>query len=114
MRLRQVQLGLSVVTTFGAGCTSWSRLSPGAPVPARGTIEVWSSGRAVLLRDAETLRDSLVGRQPLPDTARSAVALTSIDSLRAQTTDIGKSLIVGTALGIALVFAYAEGLGGME
>ena len=111
--LRRVQL-LAILVTLAAGCTSWSRLDPSAPVPARGTIQVWRAGRAILLRDVHALNDSLVGHQSSPDTARSAVALRSIDSLRVQTTDIGKSLIVGTGLGIALVLAYAEGLRGVE
>jgi hypothetical protein len=103
-------LGALVISAV-AGCTSWSRLPKGQPVPARGTIQVWSAGQDLLLREAKTLGDSLVGRRATPDTARSSVALENIDSLRVQTTDLGKTLIVGTGVAIALVFAVAEGLG---
>jgi hypothetical protein len=109
MRARLVQLGVTVLVTYAAaGCTSWSRLNQSVPVPARGTVQVWSSGQRILLRDPETVGDSLVGRRPLPDTVRSAVALTTIDSVRVQTTDMGKVLIVGTGVAIALMLAYAE------
>ncbi len=66
-----------------AGCTSWSRLNDGQPVPARHS---------------------------LPDTARRTVANTTIDSLRIQTTDAGKTLIVGSGVAIALLLAFAQGL----
>ena len=113
MRARLVRLGLIVSVTYAAaGCTSWSRLSQSAPVPARGTVEVWSARQRILLRDPETVGDSLVGRQPLPDTAHSAVALTTIDSVRVQSTDMGKMLVVGTGVGLALLLAYTGGLAG--
>jgi len=54
--------------------------------------------------------DSLEGQAPLPDTARRTVASSSIDSLRIQTTDAGKTLIVGTGVAIALLLAYTQGL----
>ena len=97
-----------------AGCTSSSRLEQGAPLPRRGTVQVWSAGEPMLLQDPKTVGDSLVGHDPLPDTTRRAFALTSIDSLRAQTTDMGKTLIVGTGVGLAVLYAYAKGLGGMD
>jgi chromosome condensin MukBEF ATPase and DNA-binding subunit MukB len=83
-------------------------------VPARGTVQVWTAGQELLLRDAHRVGDSLVGYRPYADTARSAVALGSVDSLRVQSTDLGKTLIVGTGVAIALVLAYAEGLQGMD
>jgi hypothetical protein len=81
-------------------------------VPARGTVQVWSAGQDILLRDPRTVGDSLVGQGPFADTTRRAVALTSIDSLLVQTTDMGKTLIVGTGVAIALLLAYAEGVEG--
>ena len=113
MRARLVQLGLTVLSTYAApACTSWSRLNQSAPVPDRGTVQVWSAGREILLRDPETVGDSLVGHRPLPDTTRLAVALPTIDSLRVQTIDAGKVLIVGTGVTLALLLAYAQGLEG--
>jgi hypothetical protein len=103
-----------LVTYAAAGCTSWTRLNQSAPVPARGTVQVWTAGQDILLRDPETVGDSLMGHRPLPDTTRRAVALTTIDSLRVQTTDLGKTLIVGTGVGLALLLAYAEGFEGMR
>src|SRR5215211_3776115 len=101
MRACLVQLGFCVLVTSQAGCTSWARLNDSRPVPARGTIQVWSGGRGILLRDPRTV-GSLVGRAAFGDTTRQAVALTSIDSLRVQTTDVGKTLIVGTGAAVAL------------
>ena len=96
------------------GCTSWSRLEQNAVVPSRGTVQVWSANQAILLRDMQTVGDSLVGHQPVPETARVAVARTTIDSIRVQTTDIGKSLIVGTGVALAVLLAYTQGLQDME
>ena len=115
MRARPVQPGLAAAfVTSVLGCTSWSRLSDSQPVTSRGTVQVWSDGREILLRDSRTVGDSLVGRAPYPDTTRSTVALSAIDSLRTQTTDMGKMLIVGTGVAIAVLYAYAKGLGGNE
>ena len=114
MRARGVLLGLTVLAAHAGGCTSWSRLNAGEPIPDRGTVQIWSAGQHILLRDPETVGDSLVGRRALPDTVRSAVALTTIDSLRVQTTDIGKSVIVGTGVALALLLAYTQGLEGMK
>jgi len=75
---------------------------------------VWSANQAILLRDMQTVGDSLVGHRPVPETARVAVARTTIDSIRVQTTDIGKSLIVGTGVAIAVLLAYTQGLQDME
>ena len=113
MRARLVQQGLTVLVTYAAaGCTSWSRLNQSTPVPTHGTVEVWSSGQRILLRDPGAVGDSLIGRRPFPDTTRSAVALTSIDSVRVQTTDMGEVLIVGTGAALALMLVYGEGLEG--
>lgn len=112
MRARLVQLGLTAFVAAAAGCTSWSRLPESQPVPSRGTVQVWSAGQDILLRDARRLGDSLVGHGQIPDTTRWTVALSDIDSLRTQTTDLGKTLIIGTGVAMALVFAYAQGLGG--
>jgi hypothetical protein len=38
------------------------------------------------------------------------VALKRIDSLRVQSTDMGKVLIVGTGVSLALLYAWAQGL----
>lgn len=92
-----------------AGCTSWSRLNERQPVPARGTIQVWSAGGPILIREARTLGDSLLGRGAEPDTTSHSIALASIDSVRIQTVDMGKVLIVGTGVGIALLLAAASG-----
>jgi hypothetical protein len=105
------QLVLATLLIGTAGC-SWSRLADSRPVSARGTVQVWSSGQAVLLRDPKTVGDSLVGLEPLPDSTRHAVALSDIDSLRTQTADPGKIVIVGTAVAIAALSAYTAGLGG--
>ena len=113
MRARQVQPGLAAAFVISvSGCTSWSRLSDSQPVPARGTVQVWSQGQEILLRGPRTVGDSLVGRAPDPDTTRSTVALSDIDSLRTQTFDIGKALIVGTGVTLALLYAYASNVGG--
>ena len=110
MSPRLVPLGLTALVACAAGCTSWSRLGDSRPVPARGTVQVWSAGQATLLREPLMVGDSLVGRAPLPDTTRRAVALTTIDSLRTQTADAGKALIVGTGVAIVALLAYASGL----
>jgi hypothetical protein len=83
-------------------------------VPTRGTVQVWSAGEEILLRDPEAVGDYLVGRGPLPDTTRRRVALTTIDSVRVQTTDVGMVVIVGTGVAIAALLAYAQGFQGME
>jgi hypothetical protein len=114
MSARLIQLGLTAVVTCAAGCTSWSRLADGRPVPARGTVQVWSAGQDILLRDPHSVGDSLVGHRPLPDTTRRTVALTAIDSLRIQTTDVGKAVIVGTGVALAVLLAYSQGLQGMK
>ena len=114
MSARLVQLGLTVLVTGAAGCTSWSRLADSQPVPSRGTVQVWSAGEDILLRDPQRVGDSLLGREPLPDTTQRAVALTTIDSLRIQTTDVGKAVIVGSGVAIAVLLAYTQGLRGMK
>jgi hypothetical protein len=112
MRACLVQLGLTAAVTSVAGCTSWSRLNERQPVPARGIVQIWSDGQEILLRDPRRLGDSLVGRAPYPDTTRLTVALSTIDSVRAQVTDLMKTLIVGTGVTMAVLYAYAQGLGG--
>ena len=108
MRAHLAQLGL-IVWVMGAGaCTSWSRLGDDQPIPARGTVQVWSAGHNMLLCDARRLGDSLVGRRPVPDTTRLVLALSSFDSVRTQTPDFGKMLILGTGVGIALFYAYVN------
>jgi hypothetical protein len=67
-----------------------------------------------MLYDPRKLGDSLVGQGAFPDTTRRAVALSAIDSLRTQSIDPGKMLIVGTGLAMALVYAFAQGLRGMN
>jgi hypothetical protein len=81
-------------------------------VPARGAVQVWSAGEGIILRDPRRVNDSLVGEGPLPDTTQWVVALSDIDSVRIWTTDPGKVLIVGTAVAIAVLYAYSGGLGG--
>jgi hypothetical protein len=112
MRIRPVQLGLAALVTSLAGCTSWSRVNDRQPVPAREMVQIWSAGEDIVLRDLRRVGDSLVGRALYPDTTRSAVALSTIDSIRTQQTDLGKTLIVGTAVGMAVLYAYANGLRG--
>ena len=102
--------GLTALLACAAGCTSWSQLGDNRPVPARGTIQAWRAEQAILLRDPRTEGDSLVGRAPLPDTARRAVALTSIDSLRTQSIDAGKVLIVSTGVAMAALLVFASGM----
>jgi hypothetical protein len=106
-------LVLTALVASSAACTSWSRLADSQPVPSRGTVQVWTAGEDILLRDPRRLGDSLVGQEPLPDTTRRAVALTTIDSLRVQTFDMGKALIVGTGVAIAAALAWAQGLEGI-
>jgi hypothetical protein len=109
-RVHPLWLGLLASAAFAAAaCTSWMRLPETQPVPTRGTIQVWSAGQARLLRDPKRAGDSLVGRRPLPDTTAEAVGLTTIDSLRVQSTDIGKTLIVGSGALIFVLLMYAEG-----
>jgi hypothetical protein len=110
MSARLVQLGMTALVTCAAGCTSWSRLGDSRPVPDRGTVQVWSAGQEILLREPRTVGDSLVGHAPLPDTTLRTVALSTIDSVRTQTFDLSKTLIVGTGVSIALVLAWAQGL----
>jgi hypothetical protein len=113
MRARLIGAGLTAAFASAAlGCTSWSRLNQNQPVPARGTVQVWSGGQEIVLWDSRTVGDSLVGRAPHPDTTRTAVALSAIDSLRTQQIDMGKTLIVGTGVALALLYAYAQGFGG--
>jgi hypothetical protein len=109
-----IRLGLAVVVAMVSGCTSWSRLADNQPVPARGSVQVWTGGQDTVLYDAQRLADSLVGQGAYPDTTRRAVALSDIDSLRTQTFDPGKVLIVGTGVAMAVVFAFAQGLRGMN
>jgi hypothetical protein len=109
MQARLVQLVLAALLIGTAGC-SWYRLAGSRPVPARGTVQVWSSGQAILLRDPKTEGDSLVGLEPLPDSTRHAVALAAIDSVRVQDADLGKMLIVGTGVGLAVLYAFVQGL----
>ena len=108
MRTRPVRFGIPALLISLAGCTSWSRLPESRPVPTRGTIQVWSAGELVVLREARTVDDSLVGRAALPDTTQRSVALASSDSVRAQDFDMGKALIVGTGVAIALLLAVAS------
>jgi len=114
MSARSVLLCLSASMVLLAGCTSWARLPDGRPLPARGTVQVWSGGQAAFLRDPQAVGDSLVGQGPLPDTARRIVPLATIDSLRIQTADMGKSLIVGSGVAILLGLAYLQNLQGLE
>ncbi|HET6777933.1 MAG TPA: hypothetical protein VFH26_03510 [Gemmatimonadales bacterium] len=107
MRARLIHLGLAAIMLL-SGCTSWFRLADGRPVPTRGTIEVWSSGQKILLRDARTVGDSLEGPGAYPDTTRRSIATSEIDSIRIQTLDPGKMLIVGTGLAMAAVFVIAS------
>ncbi len=107
-------VSLAVLGASSVGCTSWSRLEQNGVVPSRGTLQVWRASQAILLRDAQTVGDSLVGHRPVPETDRVAVARTSIDSIRVQTTDIGKSLVMGTGVAIAVLLAYTQGLEDME
>jgi hypothetical protein len=89
-------------------------LTDNRPLPARGTVQVWSAGEEIVLCDSCAVGDSLGGHGLFPDTTRRGVALTTIDSLRMQTTDIGKTPIVGTGVAMAVLLAYAQGLGGMN
>lgn len=110
MKLFTTRLGSLTLIACAAGCTSWSRLGDGRPVPVRGTVQVWSAGQPVLLREPRTVDDSLVGRAAEPDTTRHSVALASIDSVRVQELDLGKVLIVGTGVAIAALLLWAQGL----
>ena len=113
-------MGAGVVrplTTFlvcAAGCTSWEHLPESQPVPARGTLQVWSNGQVTLMRDPEAKGDFLVGRAWLPDSTPPMVPLSTIDSIRVQTTDAGKSIVVGSGVSIVLLLAYLQGLRGLE
>ena len=110
MGARLVPLGLAALVVCAGGCTSWSRLSDSRPVPARGTVQVWSAGQEILLRETHRVGDSLIGLEPLPDTTRRTLGLKSIDSLRVQTIDMGKVVIVGTGVSLALLLTWAQGL----
>ncbi len=110
MHIRSVRFGLVVSLTSLAGCTSWFRLPESRPVPERGTIQVWSAGKPVLVREPRTFGDSMVGRAPEPDTTRRSIALASIDSVRVQDLDMGKALIVGTGVAMALLLVVTSDL----
>ena len=114
MRIRRAWLSANALLACLAGCTSWTRLPETRPVPAQGTVQVWSGGHSAPLRDPQLVGDSLVGRAPLPDTSLSAVPVAGIDSIRIQTADPGKTLIVGTGVAIALLLVYLQGLRGLE
>ena len=105
-------VGLTAFIGSSTGCTSWSRIPDSRPVPSRGTVQIWSGAKDILLRDPRRLGDSLVGEGPFEDTTRRAVALSDIDSLRAQDLDLGKVLIVGTGMGMAVLYLFAKGLEG--
>ena len=109
-----IRLGLTALIAGAAGCSSWSRLDQGRPLPTGGTVQVWSAGKSMLLRNPKTVGDSLVGQAPSPDNTRRTVPLTTIDSLRIQDADMGKVVIVGTGVLIAVALAYAAGFQGME
>jgi hypothetical protein len=111
-RARLAQLGLLAAVLAASGCTSWSRVPDSRPVPRRGTIQVWSEGKPVLVREPRTVGDSLVGREAQPDTTRRSFALAAIDSVRVQDLDMGKALIVGTGVAIAALLIWAQGLNG--
>lgn len=110
MRAWWIRSGLATIVMFLSGCTSWFRLADSRPVPARGTIQVWNAGQKILLRDARTVGDSLEGQGVLPDTTRRSIATAEIDSIRIQTIDPGKILIVGTGLAVAAAFVIASSI----
>ena len=109
MRARLIRLCVIAWLICAGACTSWSRLADNQPVPARGTIQVWSAGRNTLLHKARTLGDSLTGERPVPDTTRVVVPLSAIDSLRIQTPDFGKMFFLGALAGVALFYAVVHG-----
>ena len=109
MLTRSARLAALALVALALACTSWSRLGDGRPVPAHGTVQVWSAGQPVLLREPRTIEDSLTGRGAEPDTTRYSFALGSIDSVRVQDFDMGKALIVGTGVGIAALLVWAQG-----
>jgi hypothetical protein len=108
MRARLVRLCVIAWIMCAGACTSWSRVADNEPVPARGTIQVWSAGRNTLLHKTRTLGDSLAGKRPAPDTTRVAVALSAIDSLRTQTPDFGKMFVLGVGVGVAVFYAIVH------
>jgi hypothetical protein len=112
MRFHSFHL-LTGLLVFSAGCTSWSRLTDAQPMPG-GTVQLWSGGEPRLVREAKVAGDILMARAALPDTARLAVPLSAIDSVRIQRGDPGKAVIVGSGIAIVLLLAYAQGLQGME
>ena len=112
MRACWIRPGLAAIVMLLSGCTSWFRLTDSRPVPARGTIQVWSAGQKILLRDARTVGDSLEGEGAHPDTTQRSIAMSEIDSIRTQTIDPGKMLIVGTGLAVAVVFVVASSFSG--
>ena len=112
MRFHSFHL-LSGLLVFSGGCTSWSRLTDGQPVPS-GTVQLWSGGEPRLVRAATVAGDTLMARAALPDTGRLAVPLSAIDSVRIQRGDPGKVVILGSGLAIVLLLAFAQGLQGME
>jgi hypothetical protein len=109
MRAHLVRPGHIALVLCAGACTSWSRLADNQPVPARGTIQVWSAGRNILLHKARTLGDSLTGERPVPDTTRVVVPLSAIDSLRTQTPDFGKMFFLGALAGVAVFYAVVHG-----
>ncbi len=113
MRFRSFHL-LTGALAFSAGCTSWSRLGDGRPVPASGTVQLWSGGEPRLVHATKVTGDTLTARASLPDTGRLTVPLAAIDSVRIQRVDPGKTVIVGSGVAIVLLLAYLGGLQGLR
>jgi hypothetical protein len=111
---RSFRLGCTALLATAAGCTGWSRLDHGRPLPVGGTVQVWSDGRDILLRNPKVVGDSLVGQEPPPGTARRTFPLATIDSLRIQDTDMGKAVLITTGVALAVLVLYAQGAPGMQ
>lgn len=113
MRVRLLHL-LTGLLVFLAGCTSWGRLADGQPLPATGTVQLWSGGKARLVHAANVAGDTLKARASPPDTSGLALPLAAIDSIRIQRVDPGKAVIVGSGVAIVLLLAYLDGLQGLR
>ena len=92
-----------------SACHSWARqdVTPQAAVAdAKGHVRVTRTDHSVIeLRDAVIVRDSLIGTPVDDRNARSAIALSDIQSVSTREVSAGKTagLAAGTVLGIIAV-----------
>ena len=105
--LRNVIVGATLLLSVPpiSGCTSWAPLDTARPAPRRTPVQVWTEDGVVTVRELAVTADSVSGQGVWPDSGRLVVPRDAVDSLRIQTEDPGKILIIGVAAGIGLLYA---------